>query len=274
LTRELEVARTLARRAGEAVLRHYGTAEADSDHGSPVTAADRAANQVIVDGLGEAFPTDAILSEESRDDGSRLAAKRVWVVDPLDGTREFLAGNGEFSVMIGLAVGGEAVLGVVYVPDGDVLYSAVRGGGATIERNGGTASLRCLPADPAALRLVGSRSHHDPLLDRLVELLGITDVEPCGSVGVKCGRIAEGRRDLYVHPVPYLKEWDTCAPEVILTEAGGHVSDCRGDPLRYNKPDPRQPHGIVACGPGGVDVVLEACRRGATTEAQQVVGPC
>jgi 3'(2'), 5'-bisphosphate nucleotidase len=107
-----------------------------------------------------------------------------------------------------------------------------------------------------------------------VEALGITDMEPCGSVGVKCGRIAEGRRDLYVHPVPYLKEWDTCAPEVILTEAGGHVSDCRGGPLRYNKSDPRQPHGIVACGPGGVDVVLAACRRAATTEAQPVGGPC
>ncbi len=108
--------------------------------------------------------------------------------------------------------------------------------------------LRVSKADLSNLRLVGSRSHAEPLLERLQESLGIEDVEPCGSVGVKCSRIAEGRRDLYVHPVPYLKEWDTCAPEVLLREAGGEVTDCLGGRLEYNKPDPHQPHGIVACG--------------------------
>jgi 3'(2'), 5'-bisphosphate nucleotidase len=92
------------------------------------------------------------------------------------------------------------------------------------------------------------------------QALGITDVRPSGSVGVKCGLIAQGERDLYVHPVPYLKEWDTCAPEAILRQAGGDVTDCLGEPLRYNKPDPRQPHGIVACGPGLLDGVLATIR--------------
>ena len=77
---------------------------------------------------------------------------------------------------------------------------------------------------------------------------------------MKCARIAEGQRDLYVHPVPYMKEWDTCAPEVVLREAGGFVSDARGEPLRYNKPDPAQPHGIVACAPGVADVVVPTIR--------------
>jgi 3'(2'), 5'-bisphosphate nucleotidase len=104
--------------------------------------------------------------------------------------------------------------------------------------------------------MVGSRSHPDPLLVRMQEALEITDVRPSGSVGVKCALIAERERDLYIHPVPYLKEWDTCAPEVILREAGGAVTDCTGAPLRYNKRDPVQPHGIVACAPGGMARVL------------------
>ena len=90
----------------------------------------------------------------------------------------------------------------------------------------------------------------------MTEALGVTDVQACGSVGLKCALIAEGDRDLYVHPVPYLKEWDTCAPEVVLREAGGWVSDCLGAPLRYNKPAPSMPHGIVACVRGIRDAVL------------------
>lgn len=258
---EISVAEDAARAAGAAALRFYGTsrstAKADD---SPVTAADHAANDVIVPRLREAFPGDAILSEESRDTSARLSADRVWIVDPLDGTKEFLAMNGEFSVMIGLVVAGEPVLGVVYLPDGDVLYSAARGGGAWVERDGSRERLTVAEADPSSLRLVGSRSHHDPLLMQIQEALGIDDVEPCGSVGVKCSRIADGRRDLYIHPVPYLKEWDTCAPEVMVREAGGEVTDCLGGRLTYNKPTPVQPHGIVACGAGCIERVLAVAR--------------
>lgn len=257
---ELKIVRALARNAGNKALSHYGSVQAEyKAAGSPVTAADRAANDVIVEGLRRAFANDAILSEESRDSSERLDASRVWIVDPLDGTKEFLAQNGEFSIMIGLAVNGEAVLGVVYLPDGDVMYSAARGHGAWVERGGRTERLVRGPAREP-LRLVGSRSHAEPLLESMRDALEITDVEPCGSVGVKCSRIAEDRRDLYIHPVPYLKEWDTCAAEIVLSEAGGHVTDCLGEPLRYNKPDPRQSHGILACAPGAHERVLERVR--------------
>ena len=267
----LDFARDVARAAGAAAMRFYGRVgsrlKADQ---SPVTAADHAANDVIVREIRRAFPGDAVLSEESKDSLSRLEAERVWIVDPLDGTKEFLAQNGEFSIMIGLAVGGEAVLGVVYLPDGDVLYSAARGLGARVERGGAGEPLRCAAGPSGSVRLVGSRSHPDPLLASVQEELGITDVLPCGSVGVKCSRIAEGARDLYVHPVPYLKEWDTCAPEVLLREAGGEVTDCLGEPLRYNKPKPAQPHGILACAPGLPPAVRETVLRvyaGAAVEA-------
>ena len=241
-------------------MAHYGTAAATAKAGgSPVTEADHAANAVIVDAIRAAYPADAILSEESKDSADRLSASRVWIVDPLDGTKEFIAGNGEFSIMIGLAVDGVPVLGVVYMPDGDRLYAAARGMGATVEASHEKQGLRTdkLHWPP---RMVGSRSHADEMTLRIRDALGVSDVVPSGSVGIKCALIAEGKRDLYVHPVPYLKEWDTCAPEVILREAGGEVTDCLGEPLRYNKADPHQPHGILACGPGVLLRALETVR--------------
>jgi len=230
------------------VLAHYGQSEHETKAGgSPVTAADLASNAHIVAAIRSAYPEDAVLSEESADDGSRVGAARVWVVDPLDGTREFLSGNGEFSVMIGLLEADEPVLGVVHVPVTETTYAAARGVGAWVEtRPGGRRVLEGGGGARPVIRMVGSRSHGDPLLDRMAEALGVADVQPSGSVGIKCARIAEGERDLYIHPVPYLKEWDTCAPEVVLREAGGTVTDCRGRALVYNKAHPTQPDGILA----------------------------
>ena len=260
LRRELECARRLAVAAGDAAMRHYGSALPElKSCDSPVTIADRAANDVIVRGLAAEFPADAILSEESADSPARLAARRVWVVDPLDGTKEFLAQNGEFSIMIGLAIDGAAHLGVVYAPATRTLYSAVSGGGAVVERDGVAHPLR-REAPQGSLRLVGSRSHADPRVTAIQRALAIDVTRPSGSVGIKCALIAEDECDLYVHPVPYMKEWDTCAPEVILSEAGGVVVDCHGDPLRYNKPDPRQPQGILAAAPEVLERVLDTVR--------------
>ncbi|HET7585746.1 MAG TPA: 3'(2'),5'-bisphosphate nucleotidase CysQ [Gemmatimonadaceae bacterium] len=259
--RESAVAASAARAAGRAVLRWYGRAtEMVKEGGSPVSEADHAANGALLAALQEHFPQDAVLSEESRDRPERLAAERVWIVDPLDGTREFLSGIAEFSVMIALAVSGRPVLGVVYEPVSGRMFRAQRGRGAWLEEDGAVRRLRPPPAQRPP-RLVGSRSHADPLVARIRDALGITDEQPSGSVGVKCARIALGERDLYVHPVPYLKEWDTCAPEVILQEAGGTVTDCRGRPLEYNKPHPVQPDGILAAAPGTDASILEMVRR-------------
>jgi 3'(2'), 5'-bisphosphate nucleotidase len=259
LGRELETARRAAREAGSAAMRFYGTTRSERKaDASPVTAADHAANDVITAAIRLDFPDDAVLSEESADSPERLGARRVWIVDPLDGTKEFLARNGEFSILIGLAVDGEPVLGVVYLPAVEVMYDAARGAGAWVDRAGERRRLtRNEAVADAGIRLVGSRSHADPFVARMQQALGITDVSPCGSVGVKCSRIVDGDRQLYVHPVAYLKEWDTCAPEVILSEAGDRVTDCLGEPLRYNKPVPVQPHGIFAATPAVYAAVKE-----------------
>lgn len=129
LHHELPIVEQLVREAGELVRSYYdnGAAVAWKGADDPVTAADHAANQHLVAGLGRAFPSDGILSEESHDNRARLARRRVWIVDPLDGTKEFIGRIGEFSIMVGLAIEGEAVLGVVYQPVADLLYRGAPG---------------------------------------------------------------------------------------------------------------------------------------------------
>ena len=249
-SRELAVAHDAAIHAGRAIMRYYGNAAYEiKTEGSPVTEADRASNEIILGSLRGEFPNDAVLSEETADSPDRLKRSRVWIVDPLDGTKEFIAGIGEFSVMIALLVDNRLKVGVVYKPADNVLYWATAGGGAFKQNGSGPERLTCASAQNV-VRVVGSRSHPDPIVTELCKRHNFTDVEPCGSVGLKCTRIAEGLRDLYVHPVPYMGEWDTAAPELILAEAGGSVTDCRGHALQYNKVNPHQPHGILAAHPG------------------------
>jgi len=258
--RELHLAAELARAAGRAALHHYGVATAILKvGGSPVTVADREASRIILQGLRRHFPADAVLSEEEEGVAGQARARRLWLVDPLDGTKEFLAQNGEFSVMIGLAERGRSVLGVVYAPALDVLWGAAPGLGAFVERDGVRRPLVRRPVAAASpVRLVGSRSHADPLVLALARQLGGAAIAPSGSVGLKCARIAEGLSEAYVHPIPYMKAWDLCAPEAILREAGGTVTDCLGEALRYRRTQPEQPHGIVACAPGVTPAVMAA----------------
>jgi 3'(2'), 5'-bisphosphate nucleotidase len=246
--RELVVAERLVREAGELVRRFYGNAAVSwKGINDPVTAADRAANELLVAGLQQAFPEDGILAEESKDDRKRLARGRVWIVDPLDGTREFIDQINEFSVMVGLAVDGRPALGVVYQPVVDRLFRGIPGTVAELVEGGETVPLAVTRVDdPAEMRLVASRSHRDPLVGSVRTALGVTKDRPSGSVGLKVGLLATGVCDLYIHPAPGLKEWDTCAPEAILRAAGGACSDAWGRPLAYNKPDVRQRWGLVA----------------------------
>lgn len=252
--REMRVALRLAREAGAAILEYYDTplrverkVDAD-DQTEPVTQADRAANELIVAGLRREFPEDGILAEESIDTERRLGKRRVWMVDPLDGTNGFIARDGDFAVQIGLAVEGRSVLGVVYQPLPDLLYRAVEGAGAWIERKGFEAERARVTghAELAQLRMAASRTHRSPRQDRLIETLGIREEVRRGSVGIKVGLIIERQCDLYVHLSSRTKQWDTCAPEIILAEAGGRFTDLFGEPLAYNHPDVHNRNGLVA----------------------------
>lgn len=253
-------------------MRFYGSDRLDISRkkaDEPVTEADFAANEIIVPALRAAFPADGLLSEESPDAASaapllddgdnRLTKSRVWMIDPLDGTQGFIDRTGDFAVQIGLSVSGRPALGVVYKPVTDVIYFAADGAGAWVERpDSEPARLRVSARDDLrTMRLAASRSHRSPRMDRVVKQLGIREEVRSGSVGVKIGLIVEAACDLYVHLSPRAKQWDTCAPEAILTEAGGRLTDLFGTPYRYNTPDVFNHNGIVATNGAAHDEIIE-----------------
>jgi 3'(2'), 5'-bisphosphate nucleotidase len=250
LVRELEVARQAAREAGSVILAHYGAAEIEvqtKPDSSPVTAADQAANNVLLGRIRAAFPADGILSEETPDDGARFSRRRVWIIDPLDGTRDFLAQTGDFCVHVGLAVDGVAVLGVVYHPVKDALYYARKGGGAFLETNGETrrltASTRKQPSD---LRVGISRLNPDEGLGKCLAASGLAPRAVQMGASTKHMALARGDLDGVLNLSQSEQEWDTCAPEVVLTEAGCMVTDGDGRPFRYNQKDLFRRRGSVA----------------------------
>jgi len=261
---ELRVACELARTAGAAILKQYeGPINVEQknydDDVEPVTQADRIANELIVDGLKREFPNDGILAEESVDTKRRLEKSRVWMVDPLDGTNGFIDGNGDFAVQIGLTEEGQCVVGVVYQPLTGVLYRAVRDEGTWIERPQ-FAPERAHVSDETVLsdmRLAASRSHRSPRMNKVVTRFGFREEVQRGSVGIKVGLLIEQQCDVYIHLSPRTKQWDTCAPEVILTEAGGRISDLFGYPLKYNVPEVQNRNGLVASNGAAHDQIIE-----------------
>ncbi len=261
---ELRVAVDLARAAGAAILEQYkGPLDVEQknldDDSEPVTQADRIANELIVTGLQREFPGDGILAEESVDTTRRLGKSRVWMVDPLDGTNGFIAGNGDFAVQIGLAEDGEVIVGVVYAPLTGILYRAVRGEGTWIERpdlepeQARVSGAREL----SEMRLAASRSHRSPRMNKVVQRFGFREEVQRGSVGIKIGLLIEQQCDVYIHLSPRTKQWDTCAPQLILTEAGGRMTDLFGEPLNYNVPDVQNRNGLVASNGASHDRIIE-----------------
>jgi 3'(2'), 5'-bisphosphate nucleotidase len=239
LTLEVELARAieLARVAGAEALRmQRGELQVEMKPGDePVTAADRRASELIVAGLASSFPDDPIISEELPLAPGALGAPRFWLVDPIDGTKDFIRGDDGYSVMIGLVCDGRPVMGVVYQPAIDRLFYATPDG-ALMTYEGVTIPLAVSSVAAAAdVRLVASRSNRSPDLDRVKQQLGIANELNIGSVGLKLCVIAAGARDLYVNPAAKTKAWDTCAPEAILVQAGGRLSDLFGNPIDYTK---------------------------------------
>jgi 3'(2'), 5'-bisphosphate nucleotidase len=227
----------------------------------PVTEADRRANALLERGLRARFPADGVVAEESADHGDARTRPRCWFVDPLDGTKEFIAKNGEFSIMLGLAIGGRAALGVVYQPVGDKLYRGVAESFAELVQGGRSAPLRVSDiADPAQLGLVVSRSHRPRETEPLMAKLGIRAERPSGSVGLKVGLIAERAADLYVHFSNRSSKWDACAPEAILRGAGGRFRDVLGREIDYRAGDLSNASGLLACNAAAYPAVLPAVR--------------
>ena len=245
----LEPVTRLAREAAQKILAIYDSefAVEEKDDRSPLTEADLASHNAIIAGLEELTPGLPVLSEESSQlpYAQRSLWQRYWLVDPLDGTREFIKRNGEFTVNIALIEGGVPVLGVVQVPVSGVCYFACRGQGAFKEEPGKGAQpirVRKLPEGP--VMVVGSRSHRGDSLNRFLENLGEHEMVGMGS-SLKLCLVAEGIADIYPR-LGLTSEWDTAAAQCVVEQAGGHVTDTDMQPLRYNTKDSLlNPHFLV-----------------------------
>ncbi len=245
----LETCRAAARLACTEILEVYDTFSAEDvmtkSDDSPLTQADLRANAIIQKTLQEAFPEIPFLSEENKQVpyAQRKDFPLCWMVDPLDGTKEFVKKNGEFTVNIALLAGGRPVLGVVAVPVSDTLFWAVRGSGAWTKKSGQDARLtaRTFSKKDPGLRLVASRSHRDAETEAFMSSFHQPVIRPSGS-SLKIILLASGDADIYPRFAPTM-EWDTAAADIILEEAGGIMVHAEtGKQMQYNKPDLLNPY--------------------------------
>ncbi|MBB6017242.1 3'(2'),5'-bisphosphate nucleotidase CysQ [Deinococcus radiopugnans] len=239
LTRELEVASRLAREAG-ALLLHHRAVGFDVQHKTsledPVTVADREASALIVAGLAGAFPNDGLLSEEETDSAARLSQERVWIIDPIDGTSEFIKGTADYCVSIGLAMGDAAVLGVVYAPTTDELFAGVVGqgvwkNGQKVNRGPRSEGWRVAVSDTEFGREL---NRHD-----------LPGMVPSGSIALKLARLSADEADATFTMSPR-SEWDIAAGDALVQAAGGTLRRRDGQPVLYNQPSPHLEQGLIA----------------------------
>ena len=238
----------IARRAGAVVMEVYAgewhlRTKADS---SPVTEADELAEALIAAALASMAPDIPMVAEEAFADGrSPAVGERFWLVDPLDGTREFIQRNGEFTVNIALIDDGRPVMGVVYAPAIDRLFTGAIGHGAWVEDAQGRRDIRCRLAPAEGITVLASRSHGDEsALKEFLQGRHVAETRYSGS-SLKLCLLAEGQADLYPR-FGRTMEWDTAAGHAVLSAAGGHVSDLSGDELRYGKPGFENPNFVAS----------------------------
>lgn len=244
----------LVESAGQAILEVYSSShdvsyKADD---SPITRADRAAHEVLCAGLRHLTPEIPVLSEESAEEHAgaiRHQWQDFWLIDPLDGTREFINRNGEFTVNVALIRDHRPVLGVVAAPVLRTVYYGVEGVGAFVAREGSApAPIRVRPAGEPVV-IVGSRSHRGDSLDDALTRIGPHELRPMGS-SLKFCLVAEGNADFYPRLGPTC-EWDTAAAQAVVEAAGGRVTTLEGRPLRYNERDTLlNPHFLAFGDPG------------------------
>jgi 3'(2'), 5'-bisphosphate nucleotidase len=252
----LDRLKAIARAAGTAILEiynHYVDIEIEQkSDDSPLTLADRISNEIICTGLSALDVQYPIISEENKEIpfSERENYEYCWMVDPLDGTKEFIKKNGEFTVNIALIHKGQPVLGIVYTPCTDEMYWAVKGQGAFVQKSGTVSTLKAgfFDVKSQALKVVASRSHLNEATKNFIEQLKNPIIVSRGS-SLKFLMLACGEADLYPRMAPTM-EWDTAAAQIILEEAGGHLLDAESlQALTYNKKTLLNPN-FIACANG------------------------
>ncbi|MDJ0737456.1 MAG: 3'(2'),5'-bisphosphate nucleotidase CysQ [Nostocaceae cyanobacterium] len=270
----LELTRTIAWGAAD-VLRSYYRGEGENNlavaykQDDPVTSADLAVNHYILSKLQANLGKEdfTYISEETykEEQAKQVSSKLTWIIDPLDGTRDFLEKTGEYAIHIALVEEKRPILAVVAVPEAEKLYYAIKGAGAFVEtRNGETRPVQVSANKPVEdLTVVVSRSHRNQRLDYLMQNLPCQNQKAVGSVGCKISTIVEQQADVYISlsgkSAP--KDWDMAAPELILTEAGGKFTHFDGAPLLYNTGDISQWGGLIASNGQFHEVLCQQAQR-------------
>ncbi|MGZ5780162.1 MAG: 3'(2'),5'-bisphosphate nucleotidase CysQ [Burkholderiaceae bacterium] len=238
----------VAHNAAESIMAVYATdfAVRDKSDASPVTEADEKAEAVILAALARLTPDIPVISEEAATAGRiPAAAKCFWLVDPLDGTKEFISRNGEFTINIALIEDGQPILGIVLAPALGRLFAGARGLGAFVEDTAGRRPIRCRSAPREGLTVVASRSHGDAAaLDTFLAGRKVASHKSAGS-SLKLCLVATGEADLYPR-LGRTMEWDIAAGHAVLTSAGGHVTTLDGEELLYGKENLENPHFVAS----------------------------
>jgi 3'(2'), 5'-bisphosphate nucleotidase len=248
---ELQTALDAARRAGDLILEHYRRFQAIPDAPASIsTDTDRQSQELILTHIQKAFPGDALCAEETTPTlaSAVRSGARLWIVDPIDGTRGFARKNGEFSVMIGFVEDGRPVAGVVLEPAKERLTFAWQGGGCWREDGSGPkAPCRVTPTVRLADATITQSHSKDPAKpSRYIQALQPARVIETYSAGIKLAQVARGEADIYLNTYDAAHDWDICAGHILLTEAGGRLSNFRGEQPRYGLPGAVHHHGLVA----------------------------
>ncbi|MEK0370824.1 MAG: 3'(2'),5'-bisphosphate nucleotidase CysQ [Nitrosopumilus sp.] len=242
---ELDIAIKAAREAGNAILEIYQgdfkTSKKNDD--SPITDADLKSNEIIKEVLSQTEHT--ILSEEDKDDQSRLSKDTIWIIDPLDGTSDFIDKTGEFTVMIALIKNKKPVLGVIGWPTEKIFFVAQKGSGAFRYSNDEWKKISVTTlAELSKCRAIGSRHHLSDKEKQFIKKLGIEDFTSIGS-SLKVGKISSGEAEVYITTTNKMKEWDSAASYCIISEAGGKMTDMLGNDITYNNKQVFHQNGIL-----------------------------
>ncbi len=257
---ELAVAMAALGEASDAVMAIYAGEHGAraKDDGSPVTDADMSSHRIISDALAKTG--HAVLSEEG-EAASRAAAETAWIVDPLDGTADYVARTGEFTIMAGLVRAGRPVLGVIVQPAARAVFVAQDGAGSFRGVEGAWSRLRVGPErETSECRAVCSRNHLSEVDRAVLKSLGVAETVPVGS-SIKACNVAAGTADIYVTTTDRMKQWDTCASWCVVTEAGGRMTDALGGELEYGPQSVAHTHGIIASSGGRIhDIAAGECR--------------
>lgn len=258
MLKELQVAVDAAKQASEAILDIYGrpdfhTVEKEGGKG-PLTEADLASNEILIDALMSAFPNDGLLSEETTDSPERLGKSRVWIIDPIDGTREFTQHVPEFVVSVGLAIEGKPAVGVLLNPATGELFTGVVGGEATYA--GAPCTVSSHATVEGARLVVSASEYRRGWFDHLE---GIAELNPVGSVAYKFGLVAAGKAEATFTPKPR-NEWDLLGGVACLVAAGGRGTDGEAVDYTFNRPEPLH---IGVAGTNGVihDAIMGLMKR-------------